>query len=82
MKLEIRVTVEPIDVLGLFDVKTTEPKREVYLDDRRAPRLIEEAILEKLDRETEDYLWAISRDIETSGWRFDKSYRDDNGDLR
>ena len=58
MKIKILSNHQKINTMGLLDVADfgDGPEREVYLNGKRAPQIIEDALLEKLDREMGEYV--------------------------
>jgi len=68
MRLDIRAKLKPMDVFQL-EVMDFETDYEVYIDDKRAPKLIEEALLFFLNAKGEEYVTAILKEAERLGIR-------------
>lgn len=51
--MDIRVPMDPISILGRFNVIEEQDKREVYIDDKRVGKKVEQVILKLLDDNTE-----------------------------
>ncbi len=66
MNIDIRAKIKPIDVLGKMAVEDYSTNdHEVYLDDKRAPKLIEEALLFFLNVKGEIYVHQVLKEMET-----------------
>lgn len=47
--MDVREPIEPIETMGRFAVVEHEDKREIYIDNRRTSKKVEQLILKLLD---------------------------------
>lgn len=69
MEISIRKKIEPQELLGKLEVEELnyENNFEVYLDDKRAPALIEEALLFFLNVKGEIYVQSVLKEMASLG---------------
>jgi len=70
MEISIQKKIEPVDMFSL-EVLDYQNDHEVYLDGKRAPKLIEEAILFFLNVKGEEYVNAVLKEAERLGLKKD-----------